>query len=144
MREKPSERRRARPGSNLTGCRYFMHTTEKTRKLERRRHRVRLHVFGTEARPRLNVYRSKSHIYAQIIDDTKGCTLASASTLDQTLRKALKSTSTVEAAKAVGKLLAERASAARIQAVVFDRGGRRYHGRVRALADASREGGLKF
>jgi large subunit ribosomal protein L18 len=121
-----------------------MNTSEKTRRLERRQHRVRLRVYGTEARPRLNVYRSKSHIYAQIIDDGKGRTLVAASTLDEALRKSLKATGTVEAAKAVGKLLAERASAARIAAVVFDRGGRRYHGRIRALADASREGGLKF
>jgi len=95
-------------------------------------------------RPRLNVYRSQGHIYAQIIDDAKGHTLVSASTLDPTLRQSLKSKGTIVAAKAVGKLLAERAAAANIQAVVFDRGGRLYHGRVRALADASREGGLKF
>ena len=95
-------------------------------------------------RPRLNVFRSKTHIYAQIIDDVKGHTLVSASSLDSKLRQTLKSTGTVLAAKAVGKLLAERAAAANIQTVVFDRGGRLYHGRVRALADASREGGLKF
>jgi large subunit ribosomal protein L18 len=121
-----------------------MNTIEKRQKLERRQHRVRQRIFGTETRPRLNVYRSTSHIYAQIINDAKGCTLVSASTVDQSIRKALKSTRTVEAAKAVGKLLAERAVAANIHSVVFDRGGRLYHGRIRALADASREGGLKF
>jgi large subunit ribosomal protein L18 len=96
------------------------------------------------SRPRLNVFRSKTHIYAQIIDDLKGRTLVAASTLDTSLRQSLKSTATVQAAKAVGKLLAERAVAAQIQAVVFDRGGRIYHGRVKALAEATREGGLKF
>ena len=95
-------------------------------------------------RPRLNIYRSKNHIYAQVIDDIKGHTLVAASTLDPALRKTLKSTGTIPAAKAVGKLLAERAVSANIKAVVFDRGGRLYHGRVKALADASREGGLKF
>jgi large subunit ribosomal protein L18 len=96
------------------------------------------------SRPRLNVFRSKNHIYAQIIDDLKGHTLVAASTLDATLRPNLKSPATIQAAKAVGKLLAERAAAAQIQTVVFDRGGRLYHGRVKALAEASREGGLKF
>ena len=121
-----------------------MITSEKRRKLERRHQRVRRSVFGTSERPRMSVYRSKGHIYAQIIDDVKGHTLAEASTLDKTLRKTLKATGTIEAAKAVGRLIAERAAAARIAAVVFDRGGRLYHGRVKALADASREGGLKF
>ncbi len=121
-----------------------MNTTEKTRKLKRRQRRVRQRIFGTEARPRLNVYRSKCHIYAQIIDDVKGHTLVSASTADPMLRKTLKSTSTIEAAKAVGKVLAERAGVANIRAVVFDRGGRLYHGRIKALADSSREGGLTF
>ena len=121
-----------------------MNTIEIKRKLERRRQRVRQRIFGMPDRPRLNVFRSGCHIYAQIIDDVKGHTLVSASSLDPKLRPSLKSTGTVLAAKAVGKLLAERAVAANIQAVVFDRGGRLYHGRVRALADASREGGLKF
>jgi large subunit ribosomal protein L18 len=79
-----------------------------------------------------------------VIDDIKGTTLAAASSLDKSLRKSLKSTGSIEAAKAVGKLLAERAKAAKVTAVVFDRGGRLYHGRIKALADASREGGLKF
>jgi large subunit ribosomal protein L18 len=121
-----------------------MKTTDTREKLHRRQHRVRQRIFGTAARPRLNVYRSKGHIYAQIIDDTNGHTLAAASTLDATLRKTLKSTSTIEAAKAVGKLLADRAKTAKVGAVVFDRGGRLYHGRIKALADASREGGLQF
>jgi large subunit ribosomal protein L18 len=90
------------------------------------------------------VFRSSGHIYAQIINDLKGTTLAAASSLDKSLRKTLKSTSSIGAAKAVGTLLAERAKSAKIQKVVFDRGGRLYHGRVKALAEASREGGLQF
>jgi large subunit ribosomal protein L18 len=121
-----------------------MNTAEKTRQLERRRRRVRQRLMGTAERPRLNVFRSSAHIYAQIIDDIKGATLAAASSLDKSLRTSLKSTSSIEAAKAVGKLLADRAKAAKITAVVFDRGGRLYHGRIKALADASREGGLQF
>lgn len=121
-----------------------MNTAEKTRQLERRRQRVRQRVFGTPERPRLNVFRSRAHIYAQIIDDLKGTTLAAASSLDKSLRKSLKSTGGIEAAKAVGKLLADRAKAAKVSAVVFDRGGRLYHGRIKALAEASREGGLQF
>jgi large subunit ribosomal protein L18 len=121
-----------------------MNTAEKARQLARRHQRVRQRVSGTPDRPRLNVFRSSAHIYAQIIDDIKGTTLASASSLDKSLRKTLKSTSSIDAAKAVGKLLAERAKTAQITSVVFDRGGRLYHGRIKALADASREGGLKF
>ncbi len=121
-----------------------MNTAEKARQLARRQQRVRQRVFGTPDRPRLNVFRSSAHIYAQIIDDLKGATLVAASSLDKSLRKSLKSTSSIEAAKAVGKLLAERAKTAKVTAVVFDRGGRLYHGRIKALADASREGGLQF
>lgn len=121
-----------------------MKTAEKARQLARRQQRVRQRVFGTPGRPRLNVFRSSAHIYAQIIDDLKGATLAAASSLDKSLRRSLKSTSSIEAAKAVGKLLAERAKTAKVTAVVFDRGGRLYHGRIKALADASREGGLQF
>ncbi len=121
-----------------------MNVVEKARQLERRRQRVRQRVFGTAERPRLNVFRSRAHIYAQIIDDVKGATLAAASTVDKDLRKSLKSTGSIQAAKAVGKLLAERAKSARVNAVVFDRGGRLYHGRIKALAEASREGGLQF
>jgi large subunit ribosomal protein L18 len=121
-----------------------MNTIEKKEKLERRHRRVRQRIFGTPARPRLNVYRSRGHIYAQIIDDTKGHTLVAASTLDADLRKALASARPIESAKAVGKLLADRAKTAKVTSVVFDRGGRLYHGRIKALAEASREGGLQF
>ncbi len=121
-----------------------MNTQEKNRKLARRKQRVRKSVAGTTDRPRLNVFRSRAHIYAQIIDDLRGHTVASASTLDESLRKSVKSTGGIEGAKAVGKLIAERAKAAKVSTVVFDRGGRLYHGRVKALADASREGGLQF
>ncbi|MCH8038731.1 MAG: 50S ribosomal protein L18 [Nitrospinae bacterium] len=116
----------------------------KRRRFERRKVRVRKRVQGTLNRPRLNVSRSNAHIYAQIIDDTLGRTLASASSLDPGLRSQLKSGSTREAAKAVGQLLAERAKVVHISTVVFDRGGRLYHGRVKALAEASRGGGLQF
>lgn len=121
-----------------------MKTAEKARQLERRRQRVRHVIMGTAERPRLNVFRSSSHIYAQIINDIEGATLVAASSLDQSLRKSLKSTGSIEAAKAVGKLIADRAKTAKVKAVVFDRGGRLYHGRIKALADASREGGLQF
>lgn len=121
-----------------------MNSANKVRQLERRRRRVRKSILGTSDRPRLNVFRSRSHIYAQIIDDIKGMTLAAASSLDKSLRKSLKSTGGVEAAKAVGQLIADRAKAAKVSTVVFDRGGRMYHGRIKALADASREGGLQF
>ena len=121
-----------------------MNSAEKNRQLARRQLRVRQRIFGTGERPRLNVFRSSGHIYAQIIDDLKGTTLVSASSLDKSLRTSLKSTSSIVAAKAVGKLLAERAKNANVHAVVFDRGGRLYHGRIKALADASREGGLQF
>ena len=121
-----------------------MNSADKAEQLTRRKQRVRKRVVGTAERPRLNVFRSSSHIYAQIIDDLKGETLAAASSLDKSLRTSVKSTGSIEGAKAVGKLLAERAKAAKVQTVVFDRGGRMYHGRVKALAEASREGGLQF
>jgi large subunit ribosomal protein L18 len=120
-----------------------MNSAAKLRHLARRQQRVRQRIFGTDERPRLNVFRSSGHIYAQIINDLKGTTLAAASSLDKSLRTSLKSTSSIAAAKAVGTLLAERAKSAKVQ-VVFDRGGRLYHGRIKALADASREGGLQF
>jgi len=97
---------------------------------------------GTSSRPRLSVFRSSRHISAQVIDDTRGHTLASASTLEKELRQV--PTGDVKAAAAVGKLVAQRAKAAGITAVVFDRGGFKYHGRVAALADAAREEGLEF
>jgi large subunit ribosomal protein L18 len=95
-------------------------------------------------RARLSVFRSSKHIYAQVIDDIKGETLASASSLEKTLREGMKTGANTDAAKAVGKLLAERAAVKGVKEVVFDRGGYLYHGRVKALADAAREGGLKF
>ena len=95
-------------------------------------------------RARLSVFRSSKHIYAQVIDDIKGETLASASSLEKTLREGKKTGANIDAAKAVGKLLAERAAVKGVKEVVFDRGGYLYHGRVKALADAAREGGLKF
>jgi large subunit ribosomal protein L18 len=95
-------------------------------------------------RARLSVFRSSKHIYAQVIDDIKGETLASASSLEKTMREGKKTGANIDAAKTVGKLLAERAAAKGVKEVVFDRGGYLYHGRVKALADAARAGGLKF
>jgi large subunit ribosomal protein L18 len=112
---------------------------------KRRHERVRKSLSGTPARPRLNVFRSLSHIYAQVIDDTTGHTLVSASSLEKEISSLNGSETTkTKRAIAVGKLVAERAMAAGITEVVFDRGGYKYHGRVKALADASREAGLKF
>jgi large subunit ribosomal protein L18 len=109
----------------------------------RKRHeRIRLHLAGTQDRPRLAVFRSLNHIYAQVIDDASGRTLAAASTVEKEL-KGSSSTKTEEAA-VVGRLLAERAKAAGIERVVFDRAGFRYHGRVKSLAEAAREAGLEF
>lgn len=106
--------------------------------------RIRNKIKGTPERPRLNVFRSLKNIYAQIIDDTTGNTLVSASTLDKALRGTLKYGGNKEAARAVGKLVAERALEKGIKKVVFDRGGYLYHGRVKELADAAREAGLDF
>jgi large subunit ribosomal protein L18 len=111
---------------------------------QRRHRRVRRRVYGTPQRPRLNIFRSAVHIYAQLIDDTAGRTLVSASSLDKELAESLKNGGNVKAAAAVGRLVAERALKANLQSIVFDRGGYRYHGRIKALADASRERGLKF
>ena len=111
---------------------------------ERRRRRVRMKLSGTSERPRLNVFRSLDNIYAQIIDDVEGHTLVSASSLDKELRSEMSDKSKKEQADMVGKTVAERAKAAGIETVVFDRGGFLYHGRVKALADGAREGGLKF
>jgi large subunit ribosomal protein L18 len=111
---------------------------------QRRHQRVRIRVFGTSARPRLNVYRSLANIYAQLIDDTSGGTVTSASSLDKEVTESVKTGGNVTAAAAVGRLLAERALKVKVTAVVFDRGGYRYHGRIKALADAARERGLKF
>jgi large subunit ribosomal protein L18 len=111
----------------------------------KRRSRVRRSVRrAANGRPRLSVFRSSKHIYAQVIDDAEGRTVASASSIDKELRGALKTGADVTAAAEVGKKLAERALAAGVTQVVFDRGGYLYHGRVKALADAAREGGLSF
>jgi large subunit ribosomal protein L18 len=112
--------------------------------VQRRHRRLRGQVNGTPDRPRLAVFRSNQHIYAQIIDDTAQHTLAAASTLEPELKSSLSSGATCDASVAVGKLVAERALAQGIAKVVFDRGGNLYHGRVKALAEAAREGGLDF
>lgn len=111
----------------------------------RRRQRLRYQLRQkSSGRPRLSVFRSGKHIYAQVIDDAEGRTLAAASTLDKDLKAALKTGADKDAASAVGKLIAERSMAAGVVAVVFDRGSYLYHGRVKALAEAAREGGLDF
>ncbi len=113
--------------------------------IRKRKHvRVRKKISGTGECPRLCVYRSNAHIYAQIIDDEAQTTLASASTLDKEIKGSVSVGSNIEAAKAVGKLIAERAQAKDIKVVVFDRSGYLYHGRVQALAEAAREAGLEF
>lgn len=118
-------------------------STKHKRELRNRRHaRVRKQVSGTPERPRLAVFRSARHITAQVIDDSTGRTLAAAATVERDLRSA--PGGNVAAAAAVGRLVAERARAAGVERVVFDRGGNRYHGRVAALADAAREAGLEF
>jgi large subunit ribosomal protein L18 len=114
---------------------------DKNEQRQKRHRRVRGSVSGTEARPRLNVYRSLNHIYAQIIDDTKGVTLVSASSTEKGFEG---NGGNKEAARKVGKIVGERAKAAGISAVVFDRGGYLYHGRVKELAEGARESGLEF
>ncbi len=116
----------------------------KTRRLVKRKARVRAVVRGSTARPRLSVFRSGKNIYVQIIDDTLGRTLVAAGSRDKALRSGFKHGGGVKAAAAVGKLIAEKAQQKAITEVAFDRQGYRYHGRVKALADAAREGGLKF
>ena len=106
--------------------------------------RIRSRVSGRAQSPRLNVFRSLKHIYAQVVDDTSGHTLVSASTRDKEVRKTLKTGGNVSAAKVVGEVVAKRAIAAGVAGVVFDRGGYAYHGRIKALADAARKAGLKF
>ena len=118
------------------------HPTQKARL--RRKVAIRKRLSGTAERPRLSVFRSARHIYAQVIDDDKGSTLAAASTLSPELKSLEGHRGNKEAAKAVGTLIAEKAKAAGVESVVFDRNGYLYHGRVAALADAAREGGLKF
>jgi large subunit ribosomal protein L18 len=116
-----------------------------TREARSRRHRhVRLKVSGTSSQPRLCVFRSLNHIYAQVIDDSRGHTLVSASTLDAEIKNDSAGKSKTGRAEMVGSLLARRAKSKKIGQVAFDRGGYRYHGRVKALAEAARQGGLKF
>ncbi|HWQ11879.1 MAG TPA: 50S ribosomal protein L18 [Roseiflexaceae bacterium] len=110
----------------------------------RRHNRVRRRVSGTPQRPRLSVFRSSANIYAQVIDDVAGRTLAAASTLDKAAGAEMQGKTKTEQARVVGRLIAERARAAGVSQVVFDRGGFKYHGRVQALADAAREAGLSF
>lgn len=119
-------------------------SVEKRKARARRHRRVRKNISGTSERPRLNVYKSNAGIYAQIIDDQKAMTLAAASTLDKELKNNVKVGSNREAAAKVGALVAKRAMENKISEVVFDRGGNLYHGRVKALAEAAREAGLKF
>jgi len=120
------------------------------RRLSREAHRERIHlrmrkrVVGTAERPRLCVHRSSRHIRAQVVDDTVGQTLVSASSLDKEVRAAIRGGGNIAASKVVGKVIADRAKAQGIEQVVFDRGGYQYHGRVQALAEAAREAGLKF
>jgi large subunit ribosomal protein L18 len=120
------------------------------RKLSRELHRRRIHVrmrkkmAGSTERPRLCVHRSSKHIRAQVVDDQKGLTIVSASSLDKEVRSKIKGGGNVAASKIVGKMIAERARAKGVENVVFDRGGYQYHGRVQALAEAAREAGLKF
>jgi large subunit ribosomal protein L18 len=121
-----------------------MAKVSRARARERRHHRVRLKLSGTAQRPRLNVFRSVGEIYAQIIDDGAGRTLVSASSVDHDLRAKVKGLKKSDQAKLVGEAVAERAKSKGITAVVFDRGGYKYIGRVKALADGAREGGLQF
>jgi large subunit ribosomal protein L18 len=119
--------------------------TRAPRELRIRRHaRLRKRVKGSTERPRLSVFRSNAHIYAQVIDDTTGRTLVAASSKDKSLAGSLSGKTKIERAESVGQLVADRAKAAGINQVVFDRGGYKYHGRVQALADAARKGGLTF
>ena len=119
--------------------------TKKLEALDRRKARVRRALrTAANGRPRLSVFRSSKQIYVQLIDDAQGRTLASASSVEKDMRSKLKTGADVEAAKEVGRLIAERATQAGVKQVVFDRSGYRYHGRVKALADAAREGGLEF
>jgi len=122
-----------------------MSTNSRKQQTQKRHRRLRRHLSGTANRPRLAVFRSNNHIYAQVIDDEAQNTLCSASTVDKELRAGLKANGgSCDASVAVGELVAKRAIAKGIQQVVFDRGGNLYHGRIKALADAAREAGLQF
>lgn len=120
------------------------HERATRRQRQRRRFRIRKRLRGTAEQPRLNVFRSHQHIYAQLIDDQSGRTVASASTVEKELRKAVSYGGNTDAAAAVGKAIAERAQQAGVKSAAFDRGHCKFHGRVAALADAAREAGLKF
>ncbi len=115
------------------------------RQLRLMRHkRLRKKIFGTPERPRLAVFKSEKHIYAQIIDDTTARTLVAASTVEKDIKERVKKTWNIEAAKEIGKVISQRALEKGYKNVVFDRGGHKYHGRIKALADAAREAGLEF
>lgn len=117
---------------------------DKNKSRKKRHLRVRKKLTGTTIRPRLNVFRSSKHIYAQLIDDQQGVTIAAASSLDKEINEDISNGGNIEAAQKVGALIAKKAKTAGLEEVVFDRGGYLYHGRVKALADAAREEGLKF
>jgi large subunit ribosomal protein L18 len=117
---------------------------EKQKRLERRKFGIRKALFGSAERPRLSVFRSDKHIYAQLIDDYTGKTLVAAATTAADVRGDLRNGGNIEGAKRVGRTIAERAKSMGVTKVAFDRGGRKYHGRIKALADAAREGGLQF
>lgn len=134
--EKPEKLLRQRELNNMR--------TQKVRAREKRKMRVRRKVVGTAQRPRLAVFRSLNNMYAQMVDDMENKTLLTVSTLDKDLKGKLKNTANTEAAKTIGKVFAEKAMKKGVKEVVFDRGGYLYHGRVKALAEGAREGGLKF
>ncbi|MBN2241047.1 MAG: 50S ribosomal protein L18 [Acidobacteria bacterium] len=117
---------------------------DRSKERRRIRNRIRAKIAGNPLRPRLCIYRSLKYMYAQVIDDSMGKTLAAASTAEKEMKSSLKNTGNIEASKLLGKTIAERAKAKGIEAVVFDRGGYLYHGRVKAVAEAARESGLKF
>lgn len=122
-----------------------MITKPDRKKMRQKKHlRIRKHIVGTAERPRLSVFRSLKHIYAQIIDDSKGITLLSASTLEAPLKTELDNPGNIEAARKVGQIIGKKAVEKGLKQVVFDRGGNLYHGRVKALADGAREAGLEF
>jgi large subunit ribosomal protein L18 len=118
--------------------------TDRSKERRRIHKRIRAKISGNSSRPRLCVYRSRNNMYAQVIDDSQGKTLATASTIEKEIKNDLKHTGNIEASKLLGKKIAERAKAKGIETVVFDRGGYLYHGRVKAVAEAARESGLKF
>jgi large subunit ribosomal protein L18 len=129
---------------NRRGIRNVNHEKAISEQRKRRSFRVRKRTRGSQARPRLTIFRSHKHVYAQVIDDSDGRTLAAASTVDKDLRSDVKYGGNKAAAVAIGKAIAERAIAAGIKQVAFDRGASQYHGRVQALAEAAREAGLSF